>query len=115
MGIASRINHDEIHPCCCGELDPVDQGSFGITLKGFQLNAGCRCPFAQSAIDFRKGEGSIMGWLTSTQKVEIRAMHHKYLRHNHQFASNESILSIFSAKLTASGHEQRFAMAQYRH
>src|SRR5512139_2354092 len=79
MGVARRVDDDEVDVVARSLVDAVDQGAFVVVLKGFDLCAGRLAAADQRAVDVVERGKTVMLGLAAAQHVEVGPVQNQHL------------------------------------
>ena len=112
VGVSRRIDHDEIHMIATGLVDPVDQRTLVIVLKGLNKRTDRVPATGQRPVDIVERGVSVMLGFAAPQQVQVGAVHNQnmrmqtgsrlgrdaagsFSRHGGEFAANKGELSRY--------------------
>ena len=80
MGVARRVDDDEIDVIARSLVHAIDQATFVVVLKSFDLRASSLPAGSERAVDVVERGKTVMLGLTATQQIEVGAMQDQHLR-----------------------------------
>src|SRR4030042_2980769 len=80
VGVARRVDDDEVDVIVRSLVDAVDQGALGVVVEGFDLCSGGFPAADQRAVDVvERGEAVVPG-LAAAQQIEVGAVQNQHVR-----------------------------------
>jgi hypothetical protein len=80
VGVAGRVDQDEVDMVARRLVDPVDQRAFVVVLEGFDLGAGRFAAGHQRLVDLVEGRPAVVLGLAAAEQIQVGAVQDKHVR-----------------------------------